>query len=254
MKTCNKCKCDLSLVEFGKNKRMADGHQRTCKKCAKKYHSEWLSNNQDKRVKHLRKYSKNNPDRIKESRDKYHKANKEKSKQYYIANKDRIKAKNALRKKERIEYNRQWRKENPDRTRENNKRYCLENPEIVEMRSVIKRAERGDKTALEIYGLPSRDKVKEVRDAKVEIYEKYFNGVDRHLDHMKPIVEARGDIEEMQRRSRFTNLVYIPAKANMNKSAKPFWEWFCALDDDKLKLCIAEQDAYNKKIERELSL
>ena len=70
---------------------------------------------------------------------------------------------------------------------------------------------------------------------------------------MRPIAKAKNK-EDARSRCHFANTVYIPAQVNMNKSAKPFWEWFATLTDESLKKCIAEQDAYNKKIQRELAL
>ena len=58
--------------------------------------------------------------------------------------------------------------------------------------------------------------------------------------------------EERRKLNHFTNFVFIPAEANLSKNATPFWEWFAGLDDGKLKKCIAEQDAYNKQVQREL--
>lgn len=253
MKTCNKCKRDLDISFFGKNKRMVDGFQRTCKTCSKEYHSKWLSENAEARKQHSKKYRDANQQKINEHNRKYHELNKEKSREYYKANRDKIKQRNELRKDERNQYNRDWRKANPNKTKENNARYREENPEYFEFRAVVRRAGRGDKTALEIYGVPSKRYVKKIRVDKILIYNKYFDGIEKHLDHMKPLVEAKGDAREMHKRSHFTNLVYIPAQANMNKSAKPFWEWFSTIPDEKLKKCIAEQDAYNKKIHAELT-
>ena len=114
------------------------------------------------------------------------------------------------------------------------------------------RIEKGNKRSLEIYGVLNRELAIKIDREKLKIYDKYFKGVEKHLDHMRPLAEVKHSVEEMHKRSHFTNLVYIPAKANQSKSATPFWEWFAGLTDEKLKKCIAEQDEYNKKIQRQL--
>ena len=105
---------------------------------------------------------------------------------------------------------------------------------------------------MEIYGVPTKEWAINIRRGRLRIYNKYFKGVEKNLDHMKPLAEVKHNIEELHKRSHFTNLVYIPAEANISKKATPFWEWFAGLDDGKLKKCIAEQDAYNKQVQREL--
>ena len=219
-KTCTKCKEEKELTEFGKDKSGKDGVRASCKTCAKaasKAASKaWNEANKEKR---------------KAARKAYYEANKEKEKAQKKA----------------------YREANPEKVKAQQKAWYEANPDLYEMRSIIRRANRGDVPSLEIYGLPDRKMVKQVRTDKLAIFKKYFRKGKYHLDHMRPLAEAKGDTVELHKRSRFSNLVYIPSTVNLSKHAKPFWEWFVTLTDQKLKKCIAEQDAYNKKVERELS-
>ena len=229
MKKCTKCKQEKELTEFSKRKRAKDGLQSQCKQCVAAQKKAYREANKEKIAAQKKAYREANKEEIAAKKKTYYEANKEKAtarmKAYYEANKEKIAA-----------Y-----KSRPDvAARE-------------EVRAVTRRAERGDKRSLELYGLPTWEKAVEVREARLAIYKKYFKRKKRHLDHIRPLAEADGDIDELHKRSHFTNLVYIPAEANLSKGATPFWEWFASLDDGKLKKCIAEQDAYNKKIQRELS-
>ncbi len=219
------CQCKSCAIEYQKMNRAKNGHEINEKRRIKR------ANNLDEERRKDRERYASNPEKRKAQTRNRRKANPE-----------------LLRKQDRAR-----RSSNPEKFAERQKSYYAANPEIIEMRNVIKRAERGDKSSLEIYGLPSKVYVKKLRDGKMAIYNKYFNGKKSHLDHMDPISSARGNIDELHRRSHFTNLVYIPSLANHSKGARPFKEWLSSLTDENLKKCIAEQDAYNKRIQMELN-
>ena len=69
---------------------------------------------------------------------------------------------------------------------------------------------------------------------------------------MQPLAEVKHSLEELHKRSHFTNLAYIPAEANRAKRTTPFNEWFKAIEDENLKKCIEEQISYNQKILNQL--
>lgn len=150
-------------------------------------------------------------------------------------------------------YNKAWREDNPEKCAASCKAWREDNKGYLEMRRIERRANRGDIPSLEIYGLPDRESVEQVRTDKLAIFRKFFGKGEYHCDHMRPLAGAKGDKEEMHKRSHFSNLVYIPASVNRSKNAKPFWEWFATLKDQKLKKCIALQDAYNRAIERAIA-
>lgn len=160
---------------------------------------------------------------------------KEYQRAYYQANTERLDASMKA-----------YRMANAEKVLDRERAYREANAEIVEMRAIIRRAKRGDIPALEIYGLPDRESVRKLRLGKLAIYRDYYPEGEPNLDHMEPLAGARGDAEELNRRSHFTNLVYIPEKANLSKHAKPFWNWLEDLNDEKLFNCIAEQDSFNR--------
>ena len=124
------------------------------------------------------------------------------------------------------------------------------NKEICSWRTHVNRAWRGGKSSYEVIGL-SQEMTKTVWNENRSIARKYFRKGDLHHDHMRPLSSGETDSHRRDL-NHFTNFVFIPKKANLSKSAKPFWEWFATLTDNKLVKCISEQDAYNKKIQRQL--
>lgn len=279
MKICTKCKTKKPLTEFSKMKSGKDGLASQCKSCAIEYQRKDREKNGDKiNERRRRRRAENLEAERQRDRDRYaanpevkktqtrnrRKANPEllrkQARDRYEANKEKIaaygkahRAKPETKAKNKAYYDKP---ETRARFKAWNKAY-KSRPEVaarLEVRRVIRRAERGERDSLEIYGLPTLEKAVEVREARLAIYKKYFKRKKRHLDHIRPLAGADGDIDELHRRSHFTNLVYIPAETNLSKHAKPFWEWFASVGDDNLKKCIAEQDAYNKRIHGELNL
>ena len=102
-KKCNKCMCIKNLSEFNKGNDPKDGKKYICKECQKIINKKYNDNNKDK----IKKWVKNNPEKIKEKSKSYYYNNKnnrfsnmseedkfkykEKRAQYYQDNKDIIK-------------------------------------------------------------------------------------------------------------------------------------------------------------------
>ena len=257
-KTCTKCKQEQPVAEFSKRKAPRFGHYTTCRKCVRANGKVWYKANEDKCAAQGKEYREANPEKVKEWSRSNYEANREKLKAYssahYKANKDKRVAQGKAWREANPEKNaaqsKAWREANREKIAARGKTYYKTNRGFLEMRRIIGRANRGDIPSLEIYGLPDRESVKQVRTDKLAIFRKFFGKGKYHLDHMRPLAGAKGDTEELHKRSHFSNLVYIPASENLSKNAKPFWEWFATLKDQKLKKCIALQDAYNKAIER----
>jgi hypothetical protein len=79
LKTCTKCKRDLPITEYCKDKYKSDGLNSACREC---------------KAKDQKKYRKNNPEIIKEIRKRANKKYKEKhpnkDHEYYLKNKEKI--------------------------------------------------------------------------------------------------------------------------------------------------------------------
>jgi hypothetical protein len=252
---------------------MTNEEERKRKKA--EYNREYREANKDKIAERKRKYAEANKDKIAERKRKYAEANKDKiaeyQRKYAEANKDKIaerkrkyaeanKDKIAERMREYAEANkdkaREYREANKDKIAERMRERYHNDPQyraMCEIRCMTRRVEKGGKLSLEIYGVPTREMVLKIKRGRLRIYNKHFKGVKKHLDHIRPLAEVMHSVEEMHARSHFTNLLYIPAEANLSKNATPFWEWFATLTDKKLIKCISEQDAYNKKIQRQLN-
>ena len=227
-------------------------YQKSCKDGEYWVTAEKFEEKRERKNARERKYREANNESLAEYQLKYREANKEslaeKGLKYYEANKEEI-----------TKQKRKWREENKEEITEyQRKRYrerYQNDPQyraMCEVRRHTKRVEKGGKRSLELYGVPTVEWVLKIKRGRMRIYNKYFKGVEKHMDHIRPLAEVMHIIEEMHQRSHFSNLLYIPAEANQSKGAKPFWEWFATLTDKKLIKCISEQDAYNKKIQRQL--
>lgn len=268
------------------NETLTDEEKRLNKRASEK---KWRDANKDKCAAKAKKYYEANKAKTIARQKAYRAENKgkisDRKKAYYLANKDSIDARNkeyaeaneekqkAYRKayyqknKDKVTVqSKAWRKANPEKVaryskayREANiktmadrqKAYRRSNPEMCSWRDATKRAWKGGKSSIEIIGLSS-EMAKTVWREKQKIARRYFPKGLLHHDHVNPLAEATSK-EESRIRNHFTNFVFIPAKANQSKYAKSFWEWFATLTDENLKKCIAEQDAYNKRIHRELN-
>jgi len=246
-----------------------DANPEKCKAKAKRYHEA----NKEKLAARQKAYNEANSEKIKSRAKAYYESNKEKraqvAKAYYEANKEKRKAYRKAyyqkNKKKAEEQSKAWRDANPEKAakyskayRESNmktmaerqKAYRQSNPEMCAWRDATKRAWKGGKSSLEIIGLSS-EMAKTVWREKRKIARKYFPRGPLHHDHVNPLAEATSR-EDARSRNHFTNFVFIPAAANQSKYAKSFWDWFTLLTDENLKKCIAEQDAYNKEIQKSL--
>ena len=114
MKTCTKCKQNLSKSLFNKKKTNKDGYAYTCKSCCAAYMKEYCKT--DKNKEYSKQYFQNRSDEQKEKRNKYFKEwvvkNKEKLIQYdkerYQNNKHVYIQRSALRKANKLNATPKW--------------------------------------------------------------------------------------------------------------------------------------------------
>tara|TARA_R110002167_G_C12519379_1_gene638043 strand:+ start:60 stop:887 length:828 start_codon:yes stop_codon:yes gene_type:complete len=252
-----------------KPKEITEDQKRRNKAKAKKYYEA----NKEKVNARIKAYRESNKEKCQARAKAYYIKNKEtidaKNKSYAEANKEKQKAyRNAHYQKNKLKVSAQtkaWRDANPEKAAkyskayrkanmktmaDRQKAYRQSNPEMCAWRDATKRAWKGGKSSLEIIGLSS-EMAKTVWREKRKIARKYFPKGLLHHDHVNPLAEATSR-EDARSRNHFTNFVFIPAAANQSKYAKSFWDWFTLLTDEKLKKCIAEQDAYSKEIQKSL--
>ena len=149
-KICIKCKIEMPIETFSKDKNKKDGLSNRCKKCrceesrqyrkenfvkVKNYQNQYQKENSEKIRERRRQYREENSEKISEQRKQYYKENSEEickqRKQYYEENSEKINE----RKKQYYEENseeiceqkRQYRKENFERLRKHEKQYYTEN-------------------------------------------------------------------------------------------------------------------------------
>jgi len=95
-KICSKCKRELSIEMFCKDKSRKDGLYCYCKDCKKENGKKYNENNRERRLKYGKEYYKNNKEKKSEYGKKHYKENKEKRAEYYKErsknNKDKINA------------------------------------------------------------------------------------------------------------------------------------------------------------------
>ena len=84
-KTCTNCKIEKHMVNFCKSKTGKNGVGSQCKLCTKEYMKKYQKNNREKIRKNFKKYYKNNKEQFKKSSKKYHNRLdiKEKLNKYY---------------------------------------------------------------------------------------------------------------------------------------------------------------------------
>lgn len=77
MKTCSKCKLELSIDSFNRDKTKKDGLTSSCKECKRKVDNNYCKNNKDKIKEYKKNYCIINKDKIIEYRDSRKEAKRE---------------------------------------------------------------------------------------------------------------------------------------------------------------------------------
>lgn len=148
-KICSKCKKELPLELFGKEKRGKYGVRSVCRECTNKDKKEYREQNKDK----IKVYWQTNKERFSERKKNYYKNNKEKinakCREYYYTNiekeKERHKQYRNTHQKEIIQY------------RENNKEKHKEYSKVYNMLIQRKYCIDGQEEAIENYELAKND-------------------------------------------------------------------------------------------------
>jgi hypothetical protein len=210
MKTCSKCKLELSIDSFRKDVTKKDGLTSSCKECKKKVDINYITNNIDKVLKKRKEYVKKNKENKKKYDLNYRINNKEKRneslKKYYIKNNikinERRKKYNSKRKKEDYVY----------------KFKC--NVRSLISKSFKRGVNQFKKTA-------STESILQcnIKDFKAHIEKQFTEGMsfdnhgDWHLDHIIPLASAKTE-DEVIKLNHYTNFQPLWAIDNLRKGSK----------------------------------
>jgi len=257
MKTCSKCKLELQLEQFSKNKKVKDGHKSQCKACEKIYREEnkekvsermkkYYEENKEKVRERMKKYYEENKENVIEQNKKYYEENKEmvseRAKKYYEENKENLnewmKKYYEENKEEKKEYRKKYYEENKEEMKEYRKKYRKEHKEgineyrrnrfktdkgfgiLCRLRARLHKVLKGkNKSAstMKLVGCTIEELLNHLEKTKVE--GKDYS--DAHVDHIRPCASFDLTDPEQQRECfHYTNLQWLPAKENMSKGAK----------------------------------
>lgn len=150
LKTCSKCKIDLPIDSFTKDKTKKDGLTSYCRVCKREHGKKrWLENkdalsashkiyyeqNKESAQAYGKKYYEENKEQAHAQCKKWREENKDKihviQKRYYSKNKDKIKDYRDTNKDKRKEYGTKYYIENKDQMLSKNKEYYEQNKEVI---------------------------------------------------------------------------------------------------------------------------
>jgi hypothetical protein len=97
MKICNHCKIEKDISEFNKNSKSRDGHRDECKSCHKEQNARWYLKNRDALILRNREWKKNNPNKIRGSRNAWFKKRCLEDPSFKLAHNLRIRVNQAIR-------------------------------------------------------------------------------------------------------------------------------------------------------------
>jgi len=103
VKTCNKCKRELPVAAFGREKRSQDGLRAACKECRNRLEKEYYERTKDKHAARVKRYRDANREEVRRKGRQYYADHKEEAKEYRDSHKEQI-----------AEANRRYREENKD--------------------------------------------------------------------------------------------------------------------------------------------
>jgi len=242
---CTRCKCYWKPDET--DIKSSGLVCKTCKKCrenGKKQNKKYSENNPDKIKEKSKKYYEDNADEIKEYRKKYYEENvdkvKENSKKYRENNPDKCKEYDK-------KYNKKYREENANKVKEGKKKWREENKcehnkhygtckicniqlyLIYLQRSQLRRCLRYSslnktKSSIEYLGCDA-DYFIEYMKKKMDIWNKTnevkMNWDNIHIDHIKPITAFNlNDENEFLDCCNYTNMQPLLAEDNLTKHNK----------------------------------
>jgi hypothetical protein len=187
-KICRKCEIEKDVCEFHKGK-TKDGYQYRCKDCKKEYSKLNSIKENNRKV----MWAKNNPDKVKESKQKYYSKNSDKEQfrnNQYTQN----------RKKTDIIF----------------KVSCISRTRLIQFLK-IKNITKKNKTFNYIGCTPKF--LKEYLETKFVCGMSWDNHGEWHIDHIIPLSTAKNE-DDVYKLCHYTNLQPLWAEDNLKKSNK----------------------------------
>lgn len=240
-KKCNKCGEIKEMSEFSKNKKTKDGVCLYCKECEKKRAFEYRDKNRNKVNESSKKWRKNNPEKYKQTIDKYLEKNPHMESKYRTRKyREDDEYKKKLREK-RVEYY----KNNIEEERLKSKKYYYQNREKLRKQNdewkkkklkedsiyrikknirhrIIKylKGKELSKRTFEIIGL-------NYEEFKLYIEKQFTDGMNWenygsfgwHIDHIIPLCTAKTE-EEIIKLNHYTNLRPLWREDNLKRNRK----------------------------------
>ena len=232
-KICKKCGLEKNIDEF----RIVKGYfLKSCKSCEKEYHKKYYQENKNIIEEKHKDYKKQY--RIK-NKERFAEINRKRAREHYYKNKNN-----------KLEYQKEYRKNNKEKVdlkskeckqknKEHYKKYSKEYSVIrrkepiykfkCNIRSLIKESFKkkgllkSNKTE-KIVGMPLNDLYIYLLKTFKNNYGYEWDGVEAvHIDHIKPLKQCNTE-EEVIKCCHYTNLQLLKAKDNLKKGDKINWE------------------------------
>lgn len=205
-KECTKCKEMLGLDRYVKATNRFAGVASSCKRCSKKYFTDYYEDNKEKLLSQSKRYYSEHRKEVISRTSNYQKENPEVHKRawskWYRQNKGKV-----------AEYKRNWRTKNLDACKLRESRWRLNNKNKVVLKSQRRRALRKH--------LPN-DFTHEQHEWLLSYFEHkcpLTGSTNVHIDHFIPLAIGHGG-------TTLRNMVPLDATLNVHKQAQNPFEWF----------------------------
>lgn len=240
-KVCTKCKNELLLGLFGKDKKAKDGLAYSCKECYRQYYR----NVRKQKLEYARKYRAENKEKIALWKKEHYENNKEEinryKKEWYQKNKEHV-----------LQRMKEYRTENHEEIKRRKRIYNFKNPGNGNIRAQRYRTRKRSlpstftqeqwNEALEFFN-NSCAYCGTTEDVNLQLYNESL-----HQDHFVPLSKG----------GEYTHNNIVPSckRCNVSKSNKDFFKWYPQQDfsSQKRKEKILNFLGYNKNKNRQLSI
>jgi hypothetical protein len=220
MKTCTKCKRELSVDMFTKNKSSKDGFHNQCKECRKKYYEK----HKEQRAEYDKQYHEKHKEHYKEYNKRYRKENEEYFKIYRKENKEYIKERNKRYCQKNKEHIKKYRNRHDKERRETDALYKLKFDVRKNINEAFRRkGYKKSSKASKILGIDFEGLKKYLYSTWLDNYGTEYNGEAYHIDHIIPLATANSE-EDVMRLCHYTNLQLLKPEDNLKKSDSLEWE------------------------------